>query len=715
MAVISIKVDTEYLEMEKAVMRISYTNNLFEDGAAPGIASYPFDLPATPHNLRILGQHNRLDNPENLLGSVAVQVFLYDELYFNAVLNFQKIGSNISVSVTPTLVASFAEFSKTKIADLDYGKFNKYYIPETYRYSIGEFVFEITDSIQIDIDTNTYIQAPLATPLQTVLALIEQVNADTATNGCTCKYLKQLNNFGSPFYEFAVLFKGNVQFDFHPQSITAPTGTPGTGTYQIIVDHLNDPFVTPIVSNQARHMDLVNNDPQDLYKLAFGEHPYRFPIIYNENFFGPPEPTAIYDYFINTFNPATQKYLTRVSTGQQLNTSRSDTPAAEQIFLKYLTEQVFKNNGLTLDTTFFNDAELANLIMLNISSQSKIEREELQYRGPQFISIPKSVCTDTVEEFLVNLKKTFSLHFYYNFKNGDVKMLTAAEVLDASDYIDLTPYLLAGQSVEPFETYANGFAINYNFDSADEYPGEEIKPIPDFTKRFVVGNIGLLPTAGNWQDDVTLVMNQNKYYLVNTLTTPNTWTFLTENFQTEIIEKGTFKIESELEPVLMMDNAGRKTGTTIDEESRAFVPVITPSGMKMPKIKQEGNSVFHNLVNNECKSRLMFWRGFEYTNYPYACYDIYDNTNTARWNYSLKLTSGVGTIAKFHAPFIRNLSQIKKKPTVQVLFNKQQILDFKIWKYYRVESQNMLCKKMDVIFDNEKDCIRPAQLELLKK
>jgi hypothetical protein len=319
----------------------------------------------------------------------------------------------------------------------------------------------------------------------------------------------------------------------------------------------------------------------------------------------------------------------------------------------------------------------------------------------------KNVPDCSIEDLCKGIKKTASVHFYYNFKNGEVKMLTAAEILDASDFIDLTPNLLANRIIEPFEIYANGFAINYNFDSADQYPSEDIKDITEYPRLSNINDSSLLPVANNWIDEVLMVYNENKFYLFSNISNVGQWRFYSENFQTEIIEDGKLKITSDLEPVLMINNPRRSTGT---------VEIgLIDSNMYVPKIKQKGNSKYFQQFNNSNGSRLMFWRGFEHTNYPFANYDIFDGNKVPRWNYSLKLTGEEGTINRFHEPFIRNLSQIKKKLTVQALFNKQQILDFKIWKYYRVESQNMLCKKMDVIFDNEKDCIRPAQLELLKK
>lgn len=718
MAAISLKVDSEFLEMDNAVIRITYTNNLFEEGAAPGVASYPFDLPPTPHNLRILGQHNRLDNPESLLGTVPVSAFLYDDFYMDCLLSFQSIGGNISAALVATTKQTFENFTTKKLEDLDFGQFNKYYIPETYRYSIGQFAFSNTDTLQIDIDSYSYFQTPLATPIETVLALIAQVNADTANNKCTAKYLKQVNNFGPPVIEYAVLFKGTDQFTIYPQDISAPTGTPGIGLYVPIINHFNDPFVSPRVSNQARHMEHVNSE-FDLYKLSFGDFPYRFPVIYNENFFGPPIATAIYDYFINTFNPGTQKYLTRFATGQQLNTERSDTPVCEQIFLKYLVEQIFLNYGLQLDTTFFQNKELANLLLLNIASQSRIERNELAYNGPQFFEFSKSVPADTtIADFFIDFKKTFSQHFFYDFRQSKVLMLSSREILDSSDYFDLNPHLLAKDKLEPFEKYAGGFTINYIFDSEDEYPKNEIIDITAYKSRFSVPDLASLPLTGNWQDDVTLVTKKNKFYLVNTKVTPNVWAFLSENFQTEIFHKGSVKLDSGLEPVLILENAGRKTGATVDpmdESGTTFIPVITPSGMNIPKVKQEGYSIFHQLLNVRNTGRLMFWRGFDYQNYPKANYDVFDDIGVKRYQYSLRLTGTEGTINRFHEPFIRNLSAIKKKVIKTALLDKNQILNYKPWMYHRVESQNMLCGKMDVIFDNAKNCIRPAQFELYAK
>lgn len=728
MAVISLKVDSEFLDMDNAVIRITYTNNLFEEGAAPGVASYPFELPPTDHNLRILGQHNRLDNPESLLGTVPVSAFLYDDFYMDCLLTFQTIGQSIKVSLTPTLSKKYSEYSSKKLTELDFGQYNKFWIPECYRYSIGYFHFTDSDLLEFEVgdvlSPINYNQAWLGNPDDTIAALINQINADSATHLATAKYLKK--EIAGTDYKFYVLIKGTQKFNPEPFTIQSIS----FGQYVEVLGNRNTYFTGRQSSNQAVHMLNVANpnfSDRSLYELAFGYIPWEFPVIYNEDFFGAPDASKYasnkYNYHINTYYGIGDKFLWNPVLGEDRNFARGYSPSCPQPHLSFVAKTAMANFGLNLETTFFNDAELAKLLMLNLYHQSKIDVEEITYQGPQYYELQKCMANMSIEELFVGIKKTFSQHFFYNFKQGKVLMLSSREILDSDDYFDLNPILLQGETIEPFEKYSNGFTVGYSFIDSDQYPGSEIKPINEYNLKSPVDFNSELSFADTWQGDLKLVKSTNKYWLLDDAT--GGWLFYSDNLNNEILGDGKINLVSELAPVLTMFNAPIRTGVTSSGsgESTTFANTIEATQYNIPKVKQMGNSPFHKFNGNTWQGRLMFYRGMDNENmsYPVAGYDSYWNIRVGPfltekfYTYSLKLTGETGTINRFHEPFIRNLSSIKKKVTKQALLDKNQILNFQIWKYYRVESQNMICGKMDVIFDNPKNCIRPAQFELYKK
>lgn len=707
--IFKIKYFDNWFDLTNVSIRFEQVNNLFLAGSSPGMVSYPTEMPLTDHNLKILNNPQLLENAQALTDTITVEVYLNDNFWFKALMYYQTISTTIKFSLIPAILDSYNRFQSKLLKELDFGQFNEYYLPETYRYFIGRIAFQTGDSIAIKIGdgttSTTYTQVWTTDYVTTVQDFITQVNANTLAK---ITLLKLEYPYPDNYY-FTFLVKGVTQFSYQPSQIDISSVNYASSIY---VDYSNDSSIG--MSAEAVHMkNVTDTNIYPYYKLAFGDIPWKFPIIYNPGFFGEVDALNIYDDFINTYKVSSGQFLIRQANNtQQNNALVGQYPSCPQIFLQYILETAFANFGLKIDTTFFDDPEWANLLMLNLYHQSKRRQAEGIWLGPQFYEMKRNMPAITVQELTDGMKSNFALFYYYNFSDATVSILSADEIFNKLEPIDINDKALKNLIIQPKN--AEGITLSYQFDNLDTYPASDMQGIDEYLQKADVNLVSNLPTSSNVLRDVRLVYKDNQIYLVNVEVTPNTWEFFTENLLAFVYGDGKQNISSKLAPMLMIRDPKMKTGAVSTGE-HTYDPTYTNTTLFCPKVNQKGNSAYHKLNDNLWSSRLMIYRGLGTWNYPLATYDKFFKDGTSIGNRSLKYTHDEGLFNTCWKSYVNNMSSLKKQVAIEVIFDAVDLLNFKIQNPVFYENQKLIVYKMSTLISNKNDTIEVTKLDCYKK
>lgn len=730
--ILDIEINGEFLELDNLQITIEQTNNMFTDGIAPEFFSYPFEVAPTEKNLRLLKSPNLTDNVLKLADKLPIKVYLRKQFWLNALLTIDRYTSRIEAHFVPTVTDTFNSFLEKTLQDLDYGDYNSYLLPEAQPYQLIHFAISSGNTIGIQVDSHITMSDLYTTPWntsaeQTVLDFVNAVNADTPTKDVTARVIT--HEIISSVDHYYILFY-SFNFDIEGFRLIA---NPSSIAYTTIM--INDVYTT--ATPEARHMEYVDkhvNTGLNLYEKCFGKVHWRFPIIYNPSFWNgdPVKYNNFYDNFINTYLQSADKYLERYNLTylSGINTVASTSPAnwtlpyqqpcCPQPKLSWVLNNVVKNFGFTLNTNFFNEAELDNLLMLNLFHQSARHPDDAVANNisPLHFEFKKSVPGITANEFLSGFKNTFAQFFYFDFKQNTLEIKSANEIHASTEIIDITSKVILSKITE--QGLNNTMKLSYIFDSNDAFPKSDIQPISEYKLKAQVNLTSGLPTTipPNEFSDIRLVYKDNQFQLVSNEPTLDRWEFRSENLHDYETGATPTEVKATLAPVLMIRNPKRYVYGVQQEGTHD--PVFTPfdprnTSFLCPKVSQPGNSAIHRHFDYAWAGRLMFYRGSVADfGYVFANYDIWDKDYNQVGEYSLKWTGAEGVVSKFWQSHIDFVSNCKKKISLQADFDHIDLINFKIYKKHRFENTNFLINRLKVTIDNSKDTIDPTLLECYK-
>lgn len=716
MNAVDFKVGNNFLDVGDISIRFDLINSVFLSQSSPGFYSLPTTVQNNEHNRLVLGMPELTETVTSFTRKIPGTIYLFGSPWRSCILSIvETSGNNIELNVVAGVDEGFGDFSTKELRNLDFGIYNDYLIPETYRYSIGVFLFDPTvDSIRISIGQPgvvgqffTYTVTPTGDGQAMVDNIIGQINTNSGAHQGTAKFLRTITVLSTTGY--VLLIKGINQFSENPQTIGGANPSEFLN-WSAYIDSKNDASAFATQSNMANHMYGVSLIPDD-YELAFGPLNWFFPLIYNPNFFGTPEDAPVtFDYFVNTYNSAQQKFLLRPDTLGQENIRFPDLPACPQPKLSWVLERIFAAHGLAFDKTFFiENPQWDKLLLLNLYFNSIITPTE-GFRGPQRIDLRKCMPSGTVKAFLDGLKK---LGFYpdFNYSSKTVSLKLIKDLKSKNKIVlDVTKKLIGKITKRAQEAYSTDITVKYAWPS-DEAVDERIVDLSNYTIKSAVANTAALPIAGNSIGDVRLVENIDKYYIVDVTVTPNTWAYLCDNF-TDFIN-GTSNTETiEITPVMMVKQPQQKTGGSVSS------PVLTTSNVLCPVVLNSGASPYHKVNGEPIAPRLMLYEGMtEYgsNNHPFARTGNIDYNGVASgYENTLQLTGDKGV---FNLLLKDNYKITEDGIPVESTFDFDytDILNLKQEHHFRIEAQEYLWQKISVTIDNKTKSIKPVKALLVRQ
>ncbi len=222
--------------------------------------------------------------------------------------------------------------------------------------------------------------------------------------------------------------------------------------------------------------------------------------------------------------------------------------------LKYVLKKVFEENNFKVTGAFVDDADFDDLFIFNNFGIENYPFYTAAIDINTQINPANHMPDITIKDFLLGVFAMFNI--YPSFQNAEeVKLvyrktnLTSRQIFSLNEFIDKV-FNSAFENSEP----ENGYTLDYQWDSADQYYSDRIKDLSDKTFVGSVRTFADLETLDPGRplttNDYAYVEADNLYYLMaNSLVTPKLWDAYAENLDKFVVGNGDSAPEIKISPL----------------------------------------------------------------------------------------------------------------------------------------------------------------------
>lgn len=420
---------------------------IFDRGSFSGVRNLPFKIPATQHNLSLLGMYNEL-HLATLPDPIECQVLWNGYQHLKGELIIEEATRRYLKVRVKDRLADFADtYGSASIRDLSLGT-------QTVQTTLAQVDFEITD----------------ATPLNLFTIYL---------NGNTYTYT---TTSGDVVGDVVIALMGDINTDF-PGYATAPASDtlrvkqPTTADeYEIGWDPAGSSSIwnvsptTLVDARQANYKTLINN------VISFpGSYDWWCPTMYMPYAYG--EKNSEWLNYANYFGD--------VSTGPAINTAQTNARRWEYtflpcVYLSVVVEQIFTTAGwnLTIDSAWQSATDWDDLLLINEYAQDEVLREwnegslSWEYVNAFKRSFTLAECLPdiTIRELLNGIRVLFCADFDIDYTEKTFTIRPAAPAFTSGEENTITA------SVEHNILYESkpGFTFRHNKDDDAGYTAHPI-------------------------------------------------------------------------------------------------------------------------------------------------------------------------------------------------------------------------------------------------
>ncbi len=614
---IGININGQFLDMGEASVRFEKVNALFTTEVYQGDYSFPFTVPATEKNIRILGFVNRIDTSDKIV-DYTCDLYLYNVFYSPAKLIINA-STNKTISFNLALGLKSLIIGDKKLAEIDLGT----------DYALGNDTEAIANSasfITVISDWTTYgFSFPChynpdfyGSNNPTFNGIINRVDSTTGkikfnTTGTGNKYA--LVPFLFLFYVLSKIFRA--------EGLT-PSGTfwDDTKASKLLL-YNNRALDAPDVINSSYILTTGVGYHNDTSRIQFQKGPAgsfdnfggwdntSFHHIINSNHYGKCiidiNLTAYisnnlgYDgiYFVPLFgvdldgvNLGNFNLPSFPGTTQNVQFSVAHTFGPGDLGKELSVYYIHNHPGVTDPYPYpvIGVQPNSSFLLTNVSSQGLNTFSNI-------LKFKNHVPDMTVSEFLAEVKK-IGVDININYSDRTVKLNRISDSIKTPLAKDYTSK--ADPEFElSYDTKNAGFSFGFDWGS-DGLAQDNFKSIADLPFKGEYIKIEDLPNPQR-AGDIVLIKNLNQYYITVGTSSAFTWEFYSDNYYPVVIGKGETEIKCKLAPMFMSIHGNE--GGTVDENAAL-----------MPQIKQTGSSEMFGLGINDFTPRLVFYRGSNFYN-----------------------------------------------------------------------------------------------------
>lgn len=605
---IDIEVNGQYLDMNDQALRLEIVNSMLETALYQGDYSFPFEVPATPHNLKLFGYANSIDVTDRVTQHDCT-LYLFGIPKYSPKLKLVKLR-NRSFSIVLIGGIKGLSIADKKLSEIDLGA----------DFNLGNNQDTVLAQAKLAAEEGNYQTygftfVPFYQPNfynglnPSFNGVVNRVNSTTgAIKGNPTTLVNNqytLVPWVFLYYVLSRIFKLE-------QLIPSGTAWNHNELNKLLLTNNRSIEVRPTDDNT--HVSVLSNqnltaDGQKIdYGFGLGDYDnltawddaadqyiikkagvYNFKIHLHANIKSTatfPPPTldggrfqVIYDS-VNIKNIPIDKgsfynYYTAIV---QITALVGDIGKA--IYVQY------DHSSGTFQTQTYVELSTASYfdVTLDKTSAPADTGSILQFKN--------HVPDWTVGALLAEVKK-LGINFDFNFRNGTVTIDTVKTI-----YEDVTAIELKGKANPNYELSLEeadkGYKINYEFNDGEnpiEIPADKLMG------EFFVDDVADLPAPNKEGDYAIMAPSNEVYMIIKSGVNLNEWQKVGNNYKAYQVGNGGNDTSLKLAPV-QMTIATNEGGTA--EENRAL----------MPYFESKGSSEIFGLGIEPVIPRLCFWRGY---------------------------------------------------------------------------------------------------------
>lgn len=662
---IGINVNGVFLDMGDANVRLEKINALFTTDVYQGDYSFPFTIPATDNNLRVLGFVNRIDTSGKIV-EFTCDLYLYN-LYKSPAKLIINASTKKTISFNLAMGLRSLSIADKKLKEIDLGtdfvlgndtatiankassiaaiplwnlygfSFIPYYNPDFYGSNNATFngVVNRIDSVTGQIKYNT-IGTGNKYCLVPWLFLFYLLSRVFKAEG-----LSPSGTFWDDADAQKLLITNNRALDAPDVINSAYVLTPSSTGYHNTTSRIK------FQKGPAGSFDNFGGWSNTNYEHVINSSHYGNCVIdvdltaYISNnlgfdgvYFVPLFRLKLDSASLGIFNLPAFKGTTQ---NVQFSVAHTFGPAdaGKKLYLEYLHTHPGVVDPYPYPVVSIQPN--TSMLVTNISSQGLNTFSNI-------MKFKNHVPDWTVSEFLAEVKK-LGVDINIDYKDRTVQLNRIPDFIKAPIAKDLTKKAVNEFELS-FDTKNSGFTFSFDF-NGDGYEQDNLKSISDLPLKGEFTKIEDLPPASK-AGELALIKNLNQYYITVGTSSAFTWEYYSDNYHPIVIGKGETEIKCRLSPIFMGIHTNE--GGTSDQNTAL-----------MPQIKQQGSSEMFGIGINDFSPRIAFYRGANKTNslpnpkggaYVYAGTSIYGINGDTAGTYDLAPKEELSFFEKLLKPWL---------------------------------------------------------------
>lgn len=657
MSFIAIKINGDFIDLPPStVINFEIENPIFDDGNIKGTLSFPFTVDQTKRNKKIFGLPEIIGN-KNVTRIFDCEVFLGGSsgaLFLTGIFRIRRIANSKYVCNLTAAAATLAEdVRKKKLSDLELGGVrNIVPFPIT--------ALKLTGSGTSGNVTIQILNLQLFTPFN---SSINQTLIDLAAL-FVAHPDRELNGIGD------VQVAGDV-IKFYSNAV---------GVYPNYIDVASSGGTgRTLTRTDGEVLDM--QDHMEEHLAVYPDVDYVFFPVKNPGAYG--DSPGDYGGYINYYTAGKFPFNAHVG---EVATEFLKYPICPFPYFLYVLKQVFTEHNYTTFGNFLDDPEIKKLTIYNNYLLDLFWHNLTFNNWQKSIDLRNHVPDISIADFLKELKKFFSLGYFFDLSTKRVEIVPLKDILASVEYDDWTS--IAEPSLEIEMTEGAGYTLKYSRDDDDDLVEERNQSIEGLTILDPVENFGDLPAASaSNAGSICLIMDWDEYYIVEDdfdgTTHTYGWAYYSDNIWDYQVGDG----KTELSNII----------SAISHYRPLSSPSLPDKSWLVPYVNQECGSPY--IGKNSFSFRLLFYRGLhsdgDANSYPLATTHPFNYNTTNIGNYSLGADGEYGMVEQWNKNWINFL--INARPvTKPIRFTLPDLLNLNLKRQKRIDNQNYLVRKISL-------------------
>lgn len=672
---IAIKINGSFLDLSPNLqLRIRMRGPLFKRDFLPRSYTYPFKIPATPKNNKILGYRHLTDAHQRNFQDT-VELYLEGQLFGEGLLNIRSYSNGEFDSDILLDLGAFDELIKDKtLKDVDYGDpihmgaTTNDVLAQAKDLSINaaphrKITFFPIRNIGFYDDKNLFFGVHVNQWVRFYSDGHFVPGMDNINENDTIEIdIYDVENDESHSFTWTAKDDPDLslnQFSSNSDPNVPTTGFPPIQTAILYLDFIrkqlieNEDFNEWFTFKAEPSIFTFSGFDVDAFKITCKEDSSKViitrAVLTSLNWGTDPSQTQIFDEVYE------QSFLNYYDNNEYQKDISSDLTVRGRYYtlcpfayMEYILERIFKTENVHFINEFFlKNPEIRTLVLYQNYALDLIAANGLNELKKSF-SINQIIPEETVKKFIVDFNKLFGLILYKKRSNNTFYLISLKSILKQNQYEDWSKYPILKVDTKNFN-FVNGHRLSMIMDSRDQFVEQRQIQLDGSTLKPAVATISDLPITGNTANDIRLVEDTQQFYKVGSDLV--TWSFYSDNFNDHVLGNEDEKVNTSFSTLHM---------SFVKSEKRDFFWLV-------PESIQKGSSDEFDIGINDYGLKLLFYRGMfpksDGQTYPLGSSDVFDYNGNKIADYRLTWNGEEGLYNQWWKEWLEMLNATEKFET----------------------------------------------------